>query len=83
MPFRFAAFALTFAFVLAVAACNSSVGASCTTPGSTDQCGGNAVCDADTKLGTVCLEICTQDSDCASAEQCSGVTGQLKACHSK
>jgi hypothetical protein len=69
--------------VFTLSACGTSVGAACTTPGSTNQCGSDAVCDADSQLGTVCLELCKQDSDCASGEQCTGVTGALKACHSK
>lgn len=69
---------------VAVASCGSaSVGDPCTTPGSTEQCGDDAVCDSDSKLGTVCLQICESDDDCGTDESCSGLTGSLKACHSK
>ncbi len=75
---------IPLALVLALAACNgSSVGDACATPGSTDECGSDAVCDADTKLGTVCLELCKADSDCPSGDTCSGTTGSLKGCHPK
>lgn len=59
----------------------AAVGEACVTPGSTAECEADAVCDADSKLGTVCLAQCEKDDDCASDEKCSGTTGSLKGCH--
>lgn len=80
-----AAAALVFGSLTLLVACDSSsgaaVGEACTTPGSTTECEADAVCDSDSKLGTVCLAQCDKDEDCASDEKCSGTTGSLKGCH--
>ena len=80
-----AASLLAGALALVFTACDSGTGAgvgeACKTPGSTTECVADAVCDSDSKLGTVCLEQCDKDEDCASNEKCSGTTGSLKGCH--
>lgn len=63
------------------ASTGAAVGDPCATPGSTTECEADAVCDSDSKLGTVCLAQCEKDDDCASDEKCSGTTGSLKGCH--
>jgi hypothetical protein len=73
-------------FAVALAGCGGvSVGEACDTPGALDQCESNEVCDSDSKLGVVCMQICTDDAAiCSASEACSGVTGgSVKACHSK
>lgn len=80
-----AAMASGLAIVALAVACDggsgAAVGDACATPGSTTECVDGAVCDSDSSLGTVCLDICDADEDCGSDEKCSGTTGSLKGCH--
>jgi hypothetical protein len=83
----FAALVVGLALGVLGAACDdgtgAAVGEACLTPGSTTECEADAVCDSDSKLGTVCLALCEKDEDCGSGEQCSGTSGSLKGCHPK
>ena len=72
--------------IVLAAACGGDgalIGEACTTAGSETECVDGAVCDTvDTTV--VCLEICTDQADCAANEACNGVSGSsLKACHPK
>lgn len=74
-----------FGAVAAVACDGSgaSIGEACQTAGSQTECVEGAICDTvDTTI--VCLEVCDDDTDCASNEACNGVSGSnIKACHPK
>lgn len=61
----------------------AAVGEACVTPGSIDECETDAVCDDDSKRGTICLARCDRDEDCAADEQCTGTSGSLKGCHAR
>jgi hypothetical protein len=64
-------------------ACASDIGEECDETGSSDECVDGAICDT-TSGGTVCLKQCSSDADCASTEECNGVSGtNTKACHAK
>jgi hypothetical protein len=67
-------------------ACASDIGEACETRGSQDECVENAICDL---KGTddaepVCLKVCKDAAECASTEDCNGVSGSnIKACTPK
>jgi hypothetical protein len=70
---------------LLAAGCGSAkIGEACTKPGSTDVCESGAVCSKDSSNATLCLKICTQQSDCAATQECNGVEGSsIKGCRTK
>jgi hypothetical protein len=60
------------------------VGESCDTSGSEDECVDGAICDSGDGDAAVCLAICEVQEDCATDEDCNGVSGSnIKACHPK
>lgn len=69
------------------AACGGAdIGEACEQGGKTDECVDGAVCAQAVASDTVlhCLKICEDVSDCASTEDCNGVTStNLKACRPK
>ena len=70
--------------VLTACGGGAKVGDACTTSGSTDECESGAVCVSNASTTPVCLKSCTQASDCASTEDCNGVSGSsAKACRPK
>ena len=69
---------------LGIAACGTAgLGESCSDIGETSGCDDGLICDVN--VGEkVCVKVCTADSECASTEACTVVTGMTtKACHSK
>lgn len=83
----FLAAASTAAVLLAVPACSSEkkLGESCDESGKTeDVCESGTVCGANTTGGLQCLKICTDQTQCASTEDCNGVEGtNIKGCKPK
>ncbi len=71
--------------LLLTSACGSTkIGEPCTNAGSTDVCESGGVCSKDSSGVTLCLKICTQQSDCAATQECNGVEGSsLKGCRTK
>jgi hypothetical protein len=70
--------------VLAACGGGAKVGEACTTSGATDECESGAVCVSNASTTPVCLKSCTQASECASTEDCNGVSGSnVKACRPK
>lgn len=60
------------------------IGDPCTTEGDTSECESGAVCAKNESTVIQCLTICTDKIQCASTEDCNGVTGSsLKACRPK
>lgn len=69
-----------------------NVGEACERPGSTEDCADGAICATDESTGGdpgdpswdsyTCRAICTQEADCATGEECRGVTGAFgtRAC---
>lgn len=67
-------------------ACAADIGEACATKGSTDECVDGAVCElkGTSDAEPVCLMICKDSSECATNEDCNGVTGSnVKACQAK
>jgi hypothetical protein len=64
-----------------------ALGATCSQSGATTgQCAAGGVCGAHSDGDSIprCLTVCTQQSDCASNEDCNGVEGSsLKGCRLK
>jgi hypothetical protein len=64
-----------------------AIGSACSESGATTgQCAAGSVCGAhaDIDASQRCLKVCTQQSDCASGEDCNGVDGSsLKGCRLK
>lgn len=79
--------ALSSAAVVLMFACSSEAktGESCDEPGKTDGvCESGAVCGKDTSVATLCLKVCTVQSDCAATQECNGVEGSsIKGCRTK
>ena len=67
-----------------VAGCGgvAAVGEACEVAGSTDdECEENAICGDDGSGALACLVICVEQTDCASGEECNGVSGSnIKGC---
>ncbi len=64
----------------------AEIGEACQTRGSQDECADGAVCDLQGTSGTepVCLKVCKDSTECASTEDCNGVSGSnIKACTAK
>jgi hypothetical protein len=64
----------------------TDVGEACQTRGAQDECVSGAVCDLDGSSSTepVCLTVCKDSMDCATTEDCNGVSGSnIKACTPK
>ena len=62
----------------------SEIGDPCTNEGDTSECESGAVCAKNVSDVIQCLTICTDKSQCASTEDCNGITGSsLKACRPK
>jgi hypothetical protein len=67
-------------------ACASDLGEACETRGSEDECVDGAVCEVKGTDDTapVCLKVCKDAAECASSEDCNGVSGtNIKACTPK
>lgn len=67
-------------------ACSADIGEDCDTEGSSDECVDGAICGkrSDSDAKPICLKVCSADTDCASGENCNGVTGSsAKACRIK
>ena len=84
------AIAIALGSVLLFVGCGDdagAIGSSCSTPGATTgQCSAGAVCGmhADSDSAATCLKVCSQQSDCATSEDCNGVSGtSLKGCRAK
>jgi hypothetical protein len=77
-------FAAAFAFVLACSG-ESKLGEECDEVGKTeDVCESGSVCGKQTTGAIMCLKVCTDDSSCASTEECNGVEGtNVKGCRAK
>jgi hypothetical protein len=63
-----------------------AIGSACSESGATGQCVAGSVCGAhaDIDASQRCLKVCTQQSDCATGEDCNGVDGSsLKGCRVK
>jgi hypothetical protein len=76
---------LTLSALLATVACSgkSDVGEACDTAGSTEECVDGAICTNGDAEPT-CRRRCTDDTQCAAAEACNGVSGtNLKSCQPK
>lgn len=72
--------------LLLVAACgDGSLGDSCKTEGKVDgECEDGLVCGKrESSSSLVCLKQCKESNECASDEECSGLSGSLKACRKK
>jgi hypothetical protein len=64
----------------------AELGEACETRGSQDECVENAVCEVKGTDDTtpVCLKVCKDAAECASSEDCNGVSGtNIKACTPK
>jgi hypothetical protein len=67
---------------LLVSGCGAKIGETCKTAGS-DECESGAICTNDSTALT-CRKTCTTDAECASTEQCNGVSGtNIKSCQPK
>jgi hypothetical protein len=61
----------------------AEIGEECDTSGSTDECTDGAVC-SDDPGGRRCRRVCKDDAECASSEECNGVSGtNIKSCQLK
>ena len=66
--------------------CAADIGETCATRGSQDECVEGAVCEQKGTSDTepVCLKVCNDSTECASTEDCNGVSGSnIKACTPK
>lgn len=62
----------------------SALGEACDTAGSVDECETGAVCTNDTSEVLTCRKVCTDQAQCASTENCNGVSGtSTKSCQPK
>ncbi len=61
----------------------AGLGESCTQPGHTDECQSSLVCATEPAGPVVCLKLCTDQSQCATNENCNGTPTTLKACEPK
>jgi hypothetical protein len=72
---------------LVLPACAADIGEACETRGSQDECVDGAICDLEgTTSATepVCLKVCKEAAECASTEDCNGVSdSNIKACTPK
>lgn len=68
--------------LLALAACGGAdLGEACDTSGSTDECVEDGVCGDRGDGSLTCLKLCTDKAQCASGEDCNGISGSsLKGC---
>ena len=86
-PWKRAVVASSVAVMLAVtAACgDGSLGDSCETEGKVDgECDDGLVCGKhDGSASLTCLKQCQKSEECASGEECSGLSGSLKGCRKR
>jgi hypothetical protein len=78
--------AVTALVLLGACGSKAELGEVCDDVGSTEPCEDGLVCDSVSQSteSTACFKVCGTDADCASTEQCTGVSkGSLKACHPK
>jgi hypothetical protein len=72
---------------LILAACGgeAALGEECGEAGVDGECEDGAVCGKSDDSGDlICLEVCTDQDDCAADEECNGVDGSnLKGCRTK
>ena len=62
----------------------AKVGEPCTKTGSVDECASGGVCTSNGSTSPRCLTVCTDQSQCATTEDCNGVEGSsVKACRPK
>ena len=60
---------------------HSEIGEECETAGATDECVDSAVCTNGSTGVPVCRKICTEQEDCATTENCNGISGtNMKSC---
>lgn len=71
--------------LLALTSCGSpKIGESCKTAGDSAACESGAMCTNNSGGGNTCFKVCTADSECATTEQCNGVSGtNIKSCQPK
>jgi hypothetical protein len=75
---------LISAFLLCVACGRADTGESCDKVGDTDECVDEAICTNESNGSQTCRKRCTEDTQCASSEQCNGVSGtNIKSCQPK
>ena len=71
-------------FILLAGCGRGDIGDSCDTSGKEDECVDEAICTKGADGATVCRKRCTEDSQCASAEKCNGVSAtNIKSCQPK
>jgi len=63
----------------------AEVGEKCDTAGATTECADGAICTNDSGGGTfTCRKTCTEQAQCASGENCNGISGSsAKSCQPK
>ncbi len=64
----------------------AELGEACATRGSQEECVDGAVCEQETSSAAepTCLKVCKDAAECASTEDCNGVSGtNVKACVQK
>lgn len=71
--------------VLLAACGGSSLGDSCDKEGEIgDSCDDGLICGKNKpSMDLVCLKRCTETNECPSTQECSGLSGSLKACQNK
>lgn len=71
--------------LLVLASCGSpKIGESCKTAGDATACVSGAMCTNNAAGGNTCRKSCTADSECATTEQCNGVSSTtIKSCQPK
>ena len=58
-----------------------AIGAECSKENDTGECESGALCTKAESGVLTCLKVCTQQSDCAASENCTGTTGSdTKVC---
>ena len=78
-------FAFTSLLLLLLVACGgSALGDGCDKEGDTSDCDDGLVCGPKKpSKDLVCLKRCIETSDCPATQECSGLSGSLKACQNK
>ena len=78
-------FAFASLFLVLLAACGGSgLGDGCDKEGGTTDCDDGLVCGPKKpSTDLVCLKQCAETSACPSTQECSGLSGSLKACQNK
>ncbi|MBI4820440.1 MAG: hypothetical protein HY791_29505 [Deltaproteobacteria bacterium] len=60
-----------------------ALGDACKTPSSEDECESGLICTNITDRA-LCLELCTEQTECAASENCNGIEGSSKkSCQAK